>query len=421
MIIRLSEISREFKGLNIPLKNAIINLYSQITLENRMLQYLSKLSKLSKEELQKLTQTEKNDYSNKIGFPVELFDRLIANQTSKHHFQQKCQYGQHAPKGEHPNAFALIKDSSYLSLTSTTEEQLRTKRIEEQIRALTKEYFYKQLEKAIKEVWSNMVDWRNQNHSLVGTVKEVINDKNQPVMTLTTLSENKEVLLKNSPSIEAVLCQLIHYSRSTWGAAIMQWSASAFSNGKYDRLVPKILIPSKSKVYFEEILWRGVNTAIKILFSINSLLLHFSKSNISEAQWIKLQQHNYSFAALLAGTSLSTFEPLEHKLIKSPNTETIDYMCSNGIISKASDTPQRTGFEMLDPGYFSLKGQSSECASLDLSTEQLPYIKKLPLLGDVILKKCPALKIGVVKEMYQWVNDLCNHHLKQANKFPWQN
>jgi hypothetical protein len=200
----------------------------------------------------------------------------------------------------------------------------------------------------------------------------------------------------------------------------MQWSANAFNSGKYDRFIPGVLIPSRSNVNFEEILWRGINTAIKILFSMNYLLLEFSNNKITEQQWISLQQHNYSFAALLAGTSLSTFEPLEHKLIQSPSQQSLNYLLSNKIITQIDPGALRTGFEMLDPVYFALIGDDPATASIDFANDKLPFIKKLPLLGDVILRKCPALKVGVVKEMHQWINIICNQYIAQANRFPWQ-
>jgi len=381
---------------------------------------LIKLSRLTTSQLQQLSALEKQAYADKIGFPVAFFSQLTSNPEAKLHFQNQCPFGKHKAKGEHPNAFALIKDSASLSLTATTEKQLKTKHIEDQIRALSKEYFYKQLETSIEEVWSNLSAWREQHQCKLGTIKEVPNENNQTVMALTPLTAHEETLLKNSPSLEALFCQLIYYTRRTWGATVMQWSADAFDSGKYDRFVPGVLIPSRSRVNFEEILWRGINTAIKILFSMNYILLKFSSQQITEKQWHSLQLHNYSFAALLAGTSLSTFEPLEHKLIRSPNQESLNYLLSNKIISQLEPGSLRTGFEMLDPDYFKLSGDDPANASIDFADDKLPFIKKLPLLGDVILRKCPALKVGVVKEMHQWINSICNQYIEQANKFPWQ-
>ncbi len=385
-----------------------------------MARALTRLSRLTNDELKNLSSQEKSLYAEKIGFPVELFDQLVANPQIKHHFQNQCPYGKHQPKGEHPNAFALIKDTASLSLTSTANEQLKTKHIEDQIRALAKEYFYRQLETAIEEVWANLSNWREQNNALVGTIKEVPSNNNQTVMALIPLTEHEENLLQKSPSLEALFCQMIYYTRRTWGATVMQWSSTAFNNGKYDRFVPGVLIPSRSRVNFEEILWRGINTAIKILFSMNYLLLQFSKNEITKPQWLQLQQHNYSFAALLAGTSLSTFEPLEHKLIRSPSQQSLDYLLSNKIISQLEPSSLRTGFEMLDADYFKLSGDDPAKASLDFADEKLSYVKKLPLLGDVILRKCPALKVGVVKEMHQWINKISNHYIEKSEKFPWQ-
>ncbi len=374
---------------------------------------IRQLSMLDGHGWQTLPSAQKEALAQAIGLPREDLDRLQWTGVRQPHFGRGCPHGQVAAKGHHPNAFSLLKNAATLSAHSLSDDELRRFSIEDQLRMLAKDRFYDSLSVAIEQIWDAMENWRHAQGSLLGTTHEIRLPDGRTAMSLEPLNDKQNALLQQSPSTEAAFAQLIYYTRTHWGAALMQWVQQAFQQGRFPRHVPHILIPTRQQVPFEEILWRGVNTAIKIIYSIQRLLWEMAGPFDDPDKWRQAQKGNYSFAALLAASSLSTFEPLEHHLVQAPDAATLNYLLKNRILKKLPVPGQRTGLEMLSPRWFAIDPQN---LALDFSAEALEHLGQLPLLGDVLVKKCPALKVNVVRKMYDWVTDVTNLHVPAIAK-----
>lgn len=383
---------------------------------------LGRLAEMSADELARLTPEEKARIARRLGLPVTVLDEVVASDQGSLHYQNRCPIGRSAPKGPHPKMFSLLKDCADESITGTDASQLQTKHVADQLRAICKHRVYEQFAAAIDDIWAMLRpvldEWQRESAARLGTLKEVSADRERTTVMLTPLGDEELRGLHGSPSLEALFVQLMHYTRNTWGAAIMQWSQQP-GQRDHDEYLPGYLTQTAQPVPFKEDLIRGVNTAIKINYSINYLLLKLSRRIDSEATWKQLQEHNYSFAALWAAGSITTLAALTNKLVFHPDKATIDYLTKLEVMP-ASYRPGQPGFELLDPAYFCLRGEKPGRQTLDLAENRMQEIRRFAVQADVIVKKCPALKIGVVKSMYHWINDVVTEAIKSARQAPWR-
>lgn len=390
---------------------------------SKMWPVLSALAEMSAQQLAELSARQKSEIGRELGLPVSALDRIIPSEQRSLHYRGRRPHTESAPKGVHPQMHALLKDCADSSLTSIDPSQLQTKHVGDQLRAICKHGIYEQFASAIEEIWTTLhptlEKWRTETGSYVGTLEEASSDHRQTTMRLIPLADKQRTIISGSPSLEAVFVQLMHYSRDTWGAAIMQWSEQNSVNTRYDRYLPQYFTQSDVPVPFKQDLLRGVNTAIKIAYSINYLLLKLSGRIESEEKWKQLQEYNYSFAALWAAASVTTLAVLTEKLTFLPDQATLDYLTKMGVISSAHAQPGAPGFEILDPAYFCLREETPGKQAIDLDDGRVAGIRQLPIQADVMVKKCPALKIGVVKAMYDWINDIVTDTLKASGRAPW--
>ncbi|RMH45837.1 MAG: hypothetical protein D6694_04125 [Gammaproteobacteria bacterium] len=366
------------------------------------------LSQMTKETFSQLSDSELHQYAQATGVPVEDLKKLQFSGVKTPHFSRSCPHGHQSPKGQHPNAYALLKDAVAFSAHAPHPDELAKFSIEDQLRILGKHRFYDQLAEAIAHIWQTMEAWRIEHKALLGVVQEQKLPSGHTAMSLVPLNAQQVHRLSQSPDHYTFFAQLIYYTRQHWGASLMHWRQLNRQTARWPEFVPPIVIPTRAQVPFAEILWRGVNTAIKIIYSIQWLLIQLHGPFASKEAWHKTQQQNYSFAALLASSSLSTFEPMERSLVMATPAHTIDYMVKHGILKTRPAIGERTGLEMLSPEKFRLLTPTN---TLDFSEAAIAQLQTMPLLGDVLIKKCPALKVNVVRYMYDWVVEVVNHYL----------
>lgn len=366
------------------------------------------LSQMTEQEFAQLPADQLQAFAGATGVPVEDLKKLQFSGVKHMHFSRTCPHGKQQPKGQHPYAYALLKDAVAYSAHSIQPETLAQFSVEDQLRILAKNRFYDQLADAIAYIWETMETWRREHNAWLGTVQEHQLPTGQTAMSLVPLNAQQIHVLQQSPDHYTFFAQLIYYTRTHWGASLMHWRQMHKNSARWPEFVPPIVIPTRAQVPFAEILWRGVNTAIKIIYSIQWLLITLHGPFERKTDWQKAQQQNYSFAALLASSSLSTFEPMERSLVIAPPEDTITYMTANGILKKRPIPGTRTGLEMLAPEKFRLLPATN---TLDFNETTIAQLQKMPLLGDVLIKKCPALKVNVVRHMYDWVSALVNHYL----------
>jgi hypothetical protein len=389
-----------------------------------MRELIEQLAAMSNEQLAAIDSARKQQMAQQLRVPVEALDYLVASSNNDMHPYQTCPINHHKPKGLHPQMNALLQDCASPAVSSVDGAELKSLHVADQLRAICKHQFYGELTNAIDEVWASLwpvLDgWKQESGNYLGTLKEIQSNDRRTIMSLEALDERENQIINQSPSIEALMMQLMHYTRRTWGAAVMQWSQQKMAQSGFDQNLPGYLTPHTPKpVPLKVDLWRGVNTAIKLNYSINYLLLKLIPKVDTKEQWQAIQKFNYSFAALWAAGSVTTLEILTERLSFSPDKATFDYFVKNKVVNNTEYRIGQTGFELLEPKYFCVNGSELTKQALDLNQQHIAEIRALPITADVIVKKCPALKNGVIKEMYTWVNDVVNNSLEKSGRAPW--
>ena len=316
--------------------------------------------------------------------------------------------------------FALLQDAGSDSIRDTRPESLALKCRRDQLRALAKDRLYDQFSEAIDLIWSNIERWQQDNNCLLGEWERVPPPPGAGSsvrwITLLPLSDNVSARIRSAGNPRHALAFVSFHVRLVWKAFIEQWS-QMHSQGQVPSIqVPPLFHYTSGKSEADQFLWSGVNTAMKVMF--NSLLLlrelydeQHGESSDSDKVWRTMIDCNQTFVVLLASANLTTFVELEKHLDEEFDPDFLKFLIHQNLIGKKRAPSKKSYEPYYKKEYFRLVPGPDDIFRLDLAPNIISDELRQKLRADVLNKKCPALKIGVVGKTYDWLTRLMDEYV----------
>lgn len=315
-------------------------------------------------------------------------------------------------RGAHPGATEILLRAGHAALRDTDPESLGRKPVPEQLHALAKAQLYRDLEDAIREIWPAVEAWLEQEHCLLGSIEPVsVRDATGRIVqaeTLRPLSAERLGHIAAETSFRRTCAYVSYYVRAVWRAHLDVWAAARDARGDARRAAPHFRMAT-GKDRYEEFLWSGVNTAVKMM--VNSLvLLHELQAERELGArrdpdlWRRMLEANRTFVSLFAAVGLTDFVTLDAMIDEPRDPRHVAFLQREGL---RNWTPQGDTTHLYAPcyerRYFRLLEDHRGVPRLDLAPEAFTPEMRQSFGRDVIIRRCPALRAGVINQVYGWV------------------
>jgi hypothetical protein len=316
-------------------------------------------------------------------------------------------------RGAHPGVIEVLMHPGHLAIRDTDEESLRRKTVPEQLHAIAKLDLYLEFEDALRQIWPAIEDWMAAQKCLLGSIESItVRDHGGQELqgqTLRPLSEERLAHIVAEPSFRRTCIYVSYYVRSVWRAHIRVWGDQHRVRGG-GRIVPPHFQLAAGKQQHEEFIWSGVNTAVKLM--INSLVLLYELyaareglSAVDRERWLQIVEGNRSFVSLFAAVGLNDFVAFDEMVGEDRDPESEAFQEREGLRNWT-----RTGdrSHLFQPFYkarfFRLVDDQKGIPRLDLDPEAFTQEMRSAFGGDIMIRRCPALRVGVINQVYGWIS-----------------
>ena len=315
-------------------------------------------------------------------------------------------------RGAHPGVMEILLQAGHNAIRDTEPDTLRRKRIPEQLHAISKEDLYRHFEVAIRDIWPAIEQWQAREDALLGRLETVhVRDsagRMREGQTLKPLDESTLAGIAREPSFRRTVSHVAYYVRAVWRAHISLWSERCRAAGQLPA-VPEHFQMAAGKQQFDQFLWSGVNTAVKMM--TNSLvLLHELQVErngtpvIPAKRWQEMVEGNRSFVSLFAALGLNDFVAFDAMVEEPRDPEHVEFLQRAGLrnYSRKGDLTH-----LYPPFYqrrfFRLVDDTKGVPRLDLDPQAFTPDLRAAFGRDIMIRRCPALRVGVINQVYGWI------------------
>ncbi|KPK40282.1 MAG: hypothetical protein AMJ65_10760 [Phycisphaerae bacterium SG8_4] len=316
--------------------------------------------------------------------------------------------------GMHPGIRSLLLWANPNAIRDVTPDSLARKSVREQLQALAKAHLYEECEIALGDIWRAINSWLRQNECLLGQIEDLVGPASAGhrirAKTLKPIDKSREMLIREQESFRFCLTFLSFHLRQVWFASIEIWSHWREQKGLQTK-VPAHFRTDPAKQEYRDFIWSGVNTAIKMM--INSVLLLYelyvyreNRNTIPKHLWEDMLRQNRSFISLFAAAGLTDFVALE-KIIEEPHDPVFaEFVQRHGLSSWSHRKECSKNYQpFYDKRFFILTDNRSGIPQLDLLPDLIDEGVRREFGRDVLIRRCPALRRGIINEVYGWVSE----------------
>ena len=315
-------------------------------------------------------------------------------------------------RGAHPGVVEILMHPGSAAIRDTDEESLRRKKVPEQLHAIAKLELYREFEDALREIWPGIEHWLETEDCLLGSIETVtIRDpqgRELQGQTLQPLPEARLDHITAETSFRKTCTYVSYYVRAVWRAHIRVWADQRAGRGDRRTVAPHFQVAAGKKKH-EDFLWSGANTAVKMM--INSIvLLHElyrareTVSVIDKDDWSTMLDANRSFVSLFAAVGLNDFVTFDGMVVEERDPKHVEFLKREGL-QNWTRTGDRT--HLYQPFYqarfFRLVDDQKGVPRLDLDPEQFTDAMRSSFGTDIMVRRCPALRVGVIIQVYGWI------------------
>ncbi len=316
-------------------------------------------------------------------------------------------------RGAHPGVIEILMQPGNLAIRDTEEESLRRKTVPEQLHAIAKLDLYREFEIALREIWPGIERWLAAEDCLLGSIETVtIRDSGGRELqgqSLRPLSRERLQHMTAEPSFRRTCIYVSYYVRCVWRAHIRVWADQRDALGDRRTVAPHFQMAA-GKQRLEEFIWSGVNTAVKLM--INSLVLLYELyvargggSVVERDTWGRMAEANRSFVSLFAAVGLNDFVAFDAMVEESRDPDSEMFQEREGL---RNWTRTGDGTRLYQPFYqarfFRLVNDQKGIPRLDLDPEKFTAEMRRVFGNDIMIRRCPALRVGVINQVYGWIS-----------------
>ena len=317
-------------------------------------------------------------------------------------------------RGAHPGVSKMLLKINPDAITDTGPDSLGQKSVSEQLHALAKADLYLEYEQALSEIWPLIKSWLHREECLLGWVKDVVvaDPMGRPLSAkmLKPIGEARADQIRNQETFRRCLAFISFHLRQVWFAHIELWADQRRRRGMESR-VPNHFRGKPGKEEYRDFIWSGVNTAVKMMINSSLLLyeLYLSREDrrsIPRDLWIQMLRENRSFISMFAAVGLTDFVTLE-KAVEEPFDSTFEeFVQQQELASRSRYESVPASYQpFYDPRFFLLRDNRHGIPRLDLIPETIGEDVRGRLGRDVMIRRCPALRLGIINEVYSWVSE----------------
>jgi len=316
-------------------------------------------------------------------------------------------------RGAHPGVIEVLLQAGRNAIRDTEPDSLRRKRVPEQLHAISKEDLYRHFETAIRDIWPAIEQWQSREDALLGRLETVrVRDatgRMREGQTLKPLDGRTLAEIAREPSFRRTVSHVAYYVRAVWRAHISLWAERSRAAGQLPA-VPGHFQIAAGKQRFDQFLWSGVNTAVKMM--TNSLvLLHElnverdGEPAIQAERWADMVEGNRSFVSLFAALGLNDFVAFDAMVEEPRDPQHIAFLQAAGLrnYSRKGDLTH-----LYPPFYqrrfFRLVDDTKGVPRLDLEPQAFTPDLRAAFGRDIMIRRCPALRVGVINQVYGWIS-----------------
>jgi hypothetical protein len=354
-----------------------------------------------------LAPREAEALAQRFGVSPRLIQRVVVTRETRSLVQRHrgCP-AQTRGRGNHPRLYALLGDLTAPSAVSVEPECMIGFSPEDQVVALAKDRLYDELSPALAQIWEGIGNWRSEHGRGLAVSEEIDAGGGRFSYRIRPLTRDETAALASIPGLRERVTALKRPLRALFMAINMQ-HLEAREKGKAPSLhTPRVLFPDAPNLNPAFLIWTGLNTALKATCRSLVLLSELWRDAHGElpdrAAWRAMANANLGFVSLLASTSLSALVYLEERWIEAPEAHR---RRSDGRVAH----DPRSEEPWYDRRFFRLVAGSDGVPRIDIDTVALEAVGARQIPPTVLLKRCPALKAGIVPNFYRWVRQEIEH------------
>lgn len=316
------------------------------------------------------------------------------------------------PRGAHPGVVEVLMQASAGALRDVDAGSLRRKPVPEQLHAIAKLGLYREFEDAVREIWPGIEGWLEREGCLLGEIGTTPvlrpGGGHATVQALLPVGPERLERIRAAPSFRHTCGYVSYHVRCVWHAHLALW-AERHRRGGGVPTVPLHFQQGSGKRFHHEFLWSGVNTAIKMM--VNSVvLLHElflereGGSAIERGAWRRMLDANRSFLSLFAASGVNDFVTFD-RMVEAPHDPAfLEFLGKEELLSSTrAGAPEAHYLPFYRRRYFRLVDDSRGVPRLDLRPEAFTATMRAQFGGDIMIRRCPALRVGVINRAYGWV------------------
>ncbi len=321
-------------------------------------------------------------------------------------------------RGAYPGVIEVLMRPGNLAIRDTNKGSLRRKTVPEQLHAIAKLDLYRQFEDALRIIWPGIERWLTTEDCLLGSIETVtVRDPTGRELqgsALRPLSQARLAHIVAEPSFRRTCIYVSYYVRSVWRAHIRIWADQRIRRGDR-RVVARHFQIAAGKETHEEFIWSGVNTAVKLM--INSLVLLYElyarregMAAVDRGVWTRMSEANRPFVSLFAAVGLNDFVAFDEMVGEARDPESEAFQEREGLRNwarKGDRTHQYQPF--YEARFFRLEDDQKGIPRLDLNPEAFTAEMRSAFGSDIMIRRCPALRVGVINHVYGWISNAVLH------------
>jgi hypothetical protein len=329
------------------------------------------------------------------------------------------------PRGMYPGVAEVLSSAGSDAIRDTDEESLRRKTVPEQLHAIAKLDLYREFEDALREIWPEVEAWLEREPCLLGSVESVtVRDsqgRERRGQTLQPLARDRLDRIAQEPSFRNRCSFVSYHVRAVWRAHITIWADGRRTRGDKRRVAPHFQMGAGKKTH-EEFLWSGVNTAVKMM--INSIVLlrelYLAREDMSVIDrdlWWKMLDANRGFVTLFAAVGLNDFVAFDQMVGEDVDPAYLDFLQREGLENwtRKGGQAQRC-HPFYQRRFFRLIDDQKDVPRLDLEPAQFSEDMRAKFGTDIMIRRCPAMRVGVINQAYSWIIRAVFDHAENAAK-----
>ncbi len=311
-------------------------------------------------------------------------------------------------RGRHPETYKLIAEASAHELASVDSGQLRGKNATDQLRALAKEESYQRFAKATTGIWRIQEEWvaggENRLLPLPNGDQRAPFVEMPPELDSRLRSEEPASLAEGMAMLKMVVRSMTEncttrFCESPEGIRLNQEITGMRKMMGTDRDLTQTMSG-------------GLATAIKFMMNtmvigLHKLVRRHGSTGVTPEVWLRTIKANRSYIALLASQmNLNTLNRFEDLVIAPRDEVLFQTLQSRGMLrmdtgEEENDEANYRFYSLFNERKFRFVDDSE---ILDIDPEQFTQNDRKTLLSrSAYTHGCPAMDVGVVLKMYDWL------------------